>query len=594
MSTAQAVTKTTPRRLPALALIAALALAPVVVGSEQATASDPCAASDNYPTGSGDGSDADKAIKISSAGDLMKLSATPGDWGKYFLQDQDINMTGCTWMPIGRDSWSNAFGYFTGGYDGGNKTISNLVITGSDDLGLFGEVSEASLSNINLKNVSVTATGSNVGGLVGTALGITISDSSVDGGVVSGSASVGGLAGNLSSSGGVGSIVSKSFSTANVEGSGNWIGGLVGFASRTTIEFSYASGSVEGQERVGGLVGNTSAGPGFPVLISDSYALGTVTGAEDVGGLVGRLIGNTPNDASATATAVNSFSTGKVTGSGSRVGGFVGDAGSPSPTVGNFHGEVEASFWDTTASEKANGGGTRQDFVSLAGKPTAEMKLFDTFDAADWSIVAEFEPFDPPTTVWGICSGQNYPYLLWQFDADPCAQPVSAGAGAEPSKPSGPDASAAPGIHLDVQASVGSPVAGASVVIGGQGLQPGSAYSLVVRSNPMTVTSGVASGTGSFSQRVTLPAGIAPGNHTITLRATGSDGSALVLSQSFTVAADGTFSALGAVTGSTTGGLAVTGVNGPLGLGMMSLAALMVFVGAGLILARRRAEVVSS
>jgi hypothetical protein len=35
-------------------------------------------------------------------------------------------------------------------------------------------------------------------------------------------------------------------------------------------------------------------------------------------------------------------------------------------------------------------------------------------------------------------------------------------------------------------------------------------------------------------------------------------------------------------------------VNGPLGLGMMSLAALLVFLGAGLILARRRAEVVSS
>jgi len=67
-----------------------------------------------------------------------------------------------------------------------------------------------------------------------------------------------------------------------------------------------------------------------------------------------------------------------------------------------------------------------------------------------------------------------------------------------------------------------------------------------------------------------------------------------VLTQSFTVAADGTFSALGAVTGSTTGGLAVTGVNGPLGLGMMSLAALRVFAGAGLILARRRAEVVAS
>ena len=91
-----------------------------------------------------------------------------------------------------------------------------------------------------------------------------------------------------------------------------------------------------------------------------------------------------------------------------------------------------------------------------------------------------------------------------------------------------------------------------------------------------------------------LPAGIAPGVHAITLSATGSDGSSLMLTQSFTVASNGTFSAIGSVTGQVTGGLAATGVDGPLALGATSLAALLVLVGVGLMVARRRAEALSS
>jgi len=128
----------------------------------------------------------------------------------------------------------------------------------------------------------------------------------------------------------------------------------------------------------------------------------------------------------------------------------------------------------------------------------------------------------------------------------------------------------------------------------GQGLKPGSAYSLVVRSTPVTVKSGVVTSGGTFSHTVTLPSGISPGVHTITLNATGSDGSALLLTQSFTVASNGTFSAIGSVTGQVSGGLAATGVDGPLALGATSLAALLVLVGAGLMVARRRAEALSS
>jgi len=150
--------------------------------------------------------------------------------------------------------------------------------------------------------------------------------------------------------------------------------------------------------------------------------------------------------------------------------------------------------------------------------------------------------------------------------------------------------SSQPAIHLDLQARPGDKVAGAPVVIGGEGLQSGSPYSLVVRSTPVTVDSGSASTGGTFSKRLLLPSGIAPGVHTITLSAIGSDGSALSLTQTFTVAPNGTFSAMGEVSGQRTAGLAVTGVDESMATSAATLAALLVLMGVLLMVARRRAE----
>jgi hypothetical protein len=134
-------------------------------------------------------------------------------------------------------------------------------------------------------------------------------------------------------------------------------------------------------------------------------------------------------------------------------------------------------------------------------------------------------------------------------------------------------------------------VAGAPVLMEGQGLKPGSSYSLVVRSTPVTVKSGVVSSGGSFSHSLNMPTGIAPGVHTISLSGVGAGGERLVLTQSFTVAANGTFSAMGSVTGHVTGGLAATGPNHALLLGGGSLAALLLVAGVSLLIARRQALV---
>jgi hypothetical protein len=542
-------------------LIAALALAPVVASGEQAEASTCPTASTGRTYGGGAGT-AGTPYLISSESHILELAATSGDWDKDFLQDGDLDLQGCAWTPIG--DWNTSF---TGNFDGGHNTISNLIIQSSFDLsGFFGYL-EGNISNVRLVEVDIDVQEDYVGGIAGYGeSGSSIRNSSVSGSI-SGAEYVGGLVGQTEGQ------TEASFSSANVEGTGDVVGGLIG----RFVTFSP-------------FLGNPSP------RVRDSYATGNVRGANTVGGLIG-------NQAQSGGDAVsNSYSTGLVTSSGqspTAVGGSFGSITHPAPGV----------YWQTDGQESLSSAGAlfgslgNQEATKIEGATSTELRTLGTFTSADsdspWDIVAS-ESFDAPNPsgpggdrkIWGIGSGMNcgYPFLWWQtVSAHTCTAQSSGGGSSSSSL-----ASASPALHMDLKAKTGDAVAGSSVLMEGQGLAPGSSYSLVVRSTPMTVKSGAVTGGGTFSHTVTLPAGIAPGVHTITLSATGSDGSALLLTQSFTVAPNGTFSALGSVTGQVTGGLAATGVDGPLTLGATSLAALMVLVGVALMVARRRAEALSS
>ena len=111
-----------------------------------------------------------------------------------------------------------------------------------------------------------------------------------------------------------------------------------------TIERSYATGSVSGQDRLGGLVGHNTGS------VTDSYASGSVSGTgDDRGGLVGWNEGG---------SVLRSYAVGLVSGTGDSVNGLIGF---------NEDGTVTASYWDTQKSGHASGG-------SGTGKTTAELQ----------------------------------------------------------------------------------------------------------------------------------------------------------------------------------------------------------------------------
>jgi hypothetical protein len=233
---------------------------------------------------------AEEPYLIKSAEDLYQMRDTAYlTGGKHFRLETDLDLSqtaydgefdeGRGWEPIGTKESP-----FTGIFDGGGKTISNLTINRLEDenVGLFGYVDNATLTDLNLKGVAIKGAQS-VGSLVGYTFKSDISGIYIaPGSRVTGKVNVGGLVGFIDSG-----AISDSHIGADVIGmgegeSGGDIGGLAGKTRYGTITNCYATGAVTGTFCVGGLVGHNWGGE-----ITLSRAEGTVKGERDTGELVG-------------------------------------------------------------------------------------------------------------------------------------------------------------------------------------------------------------------------------------------------------------------------------------------------------------------
>ena len=120
-----------------------------------------------------------KTITIYS-GEGLKVAAdvaNSGDTDINIILDNDIDLTGIEWTPIGTESRP-----YTGTFDGNNKTIRGLEInqSGTDNVGLIGYLgSEGKVQNVTLTEVNVTG-GTYVGGIAGQTDG-TVENCSVNG-----------------------------------------------------------------------------------------------------------------------------------------------------------------------------------------------------------------------------------------------------------------------------------------------------------------------------------------------------------------------------------------------------------------------------
>jgi len=303
-------------------------------------------------SGSGAGTEADPFIITT----CLELNETRDNLTAYYELGNNIDCSdtinwnaGEGFQPIGNDT-----NMFTGSLDGNNFAISDLFIdlSSEDNVGLFGYVDGASITNLGIINLNISGN-DYVGGLVGYAIEVDIDTCYTTGFVNSVWGDVGGLVGDID----LGSI-NNSYSSALVTGD-TLVGGLIGMTwdSSIVVQNSYTTGDVTGTSFVGGLIGEAYGD------ILNCTANGTITGVEFVGGLLGALddnlfdsyatgdvtggvgqsTGGLVGQSYSTGNINNSYATGEVVSTGTYVGGLVGYG---SGTIRNSY-----STGDVTASD---------------------------------------------------------------------------------------------------------------------------------------------------------------------------------------------------------------------------------------------------
>ncbi|MHC4206583.1 MAG: GLUG motif-containing protein [Planctomycetota bacterium] len=333
------------------------------------------------PVFSGGTGEKDDPYLISTVDELNSIGYNPRLMNSHFKLINDIDLTGIDFNMI-----ASQYFQFQGTFDGNDHTISNFSYTSPEasGVGLLRYVSNGRIVNLGLisPNVHVDE-GEFHGCLVGALSEGIVTNCYVESGSITGQDELGGLVGENGSGG----IIMNCCFTANATGRDS-IGGLVG-NNLGSIKASYSNANVEGRNAVGGLVGRCS--PGEAV---NCYAIGNVVGQWYVGGLVGT---NGSGSGHSVGTIHNCYSA-SVDLRGTQKGGLLG---------ADWGGEVNNCFWDTETCglTKSYGG---------EGKTTAEMQSAGMFLNVGWDFVGETE--NGTEDIWWILDAQEYPRLWWETD----------------------------------------------------------------------------------------------------------------------------------------------------------------------------------
>lgn len=328
-------------------------------------------------SGSGSGTVADP-FKIANATQLDEVRNYLGlaNSTKHFSIINDIDLTELIatkyptegWLPIGNKEEEDTNAFY-GSINGNGFKIINLWISRpeSNYIGLFGNMQEAVINNLNIQLATNGITGGDyVGGVSGSVFGGTVTNVKVTG-TITAANYVGGLLGNSTSS----TLIQNDSSVAIINATGSYVGGLIG-ESASPVANCQSSGEVNVDgDNVGGLIGKTSA------IVTGCSSSSNVknTGSIFVGNFMGGLIGVNQSPVS------NSNASGNVTGT-STIGGLVGDSYAPvsdSYATGNISGRtwigglvgtsdaVENSYATGTvyADQKIGGGLVGQSYGTI-------------------------------------------------------------------------------------------------------------------------------------------------------------------------------------------------------------------------------------
>lgn len=361
-------------------------------------------------------------IKVSTIEDLNNVRNNLS--GKYIqINDIDMASTVGTFASIGTQANS-----FSGVYNGGNYTISNLTMASSQDYkGLFATVTTgAHILNLNMTNVAMNfrnyagvivgeakvssygAAGARlenirvsggikgyafIGGIVGKTNTATLSNVHFDGTITVTSTTGGGIVAHANDAT---KITGSSFSgtingSARNGGIAGWLTAGASDGTGSRIENSYSSGTINGVDHMGGIAGMTNKS-----FISTSYSTANIKGRQYVGGLVGDLYSGAVEDSYTSGTLYGTLYVGGLTGrnsSGKLKNSYSAKtlAAGSAKTAGVYGNDNYGYFYDVYFDKTLDSTATG-DKVVLHGKTSVQMKAQSTYNNWDFTNTWKMGP----------------------------------------------------------------------------------------------------------------------------------------------------------------------------------------------------------
>ena len=335
--------------------------------------------------------------------------------GKYIQLTDSVDLNNEEWTPIGTSSNN-----FQGIFDGNEKTISNLLITGTNsNAGLFGFTTNGEIKNVTVENAKVSGR-LNVGVVAGTPYTSKYSNVTVKGHVeVNGMSYVGGVGGKNAYANWTDIKVEvdetsyvKATSTENGTAYRTYVGGVIGFMGEGGHSFKNIVSNIDVIGDVcdiGGITGIAHYNNKFENVTCSGNVTNTNTDAEDVKE-TGGIAGVWHNEKGTTVTFTNCKYTGKVTAANKDVtatnnitgapynasndtiansGKLVIDGNLEYPVVAEADGVKYATLQDAINAAKAGDTVNLLDSVDLDGTVTVSNEKIITLNLNGYNITGK-------------------------------------------------------------------------------------------------------------------------------------------------------------------------------------------------------------
>lgn len=298
-------------------------------------------------------------------------SANGDDYLDYAVYlDNNINVSGFLWTPVGNGAGSR----FVGSFDGKGHSISGLTITAANTgyAGLFGGAFGATIQNLCVSGtIEVTETNNSL--------------------------YIGGIAGCLGDS----STIRNCCSHVGISGTANSVsaGGIVGLLDSGAIENCFNTGAVSGTSAntviAGGIYGEISTYRNNIGTIKNSYNTGSVTGSGSGSSMVGALGGGAASNIVLENCYYLSGTASKAFGYGSDSNGTSFTSGGAGTLLAALNGWVAAEAstsyytWAADSTTPANGG------YPVFGAAWTSPVASPTFNFCNGAATVSVKPTEP-------------------------------------------------------------------------------------------------------------------------------------------------------------------------------------------------------